>query len=317
MNKKINLIAVKRFFENTISVWSLVLLVLVFYLINNSFLNSFNIKNLLTNMAPLLVMACGATFVWLVGSIDLSMGAVCSVANVILVQQFPNLGVGAYFAAAAFGLLSGTLLGLVHVKLKLPSFIASLGFMSIWGSVALLITPSPMRVSGEYQHLIEWGKMSFGVIKLMTVIALIIAVLFYLFHTYSRTGQSINTIGGNERAARLSGIKVDKYKILAFMICGLTAALCGIMLGVKLKSSAPTVGDSYTLLAVSAVLLGGTIGGKGNIFKTLAGVMIIVIIQNGMTIIGVDAFWNQIVFGALLIIAMILTQRGSKKSVVK
>ena len=169
----------------------------------------------------------------------------------------------------------------------------------------------------EYQHLIEWGKVTFGVINLMTIISLVVMVLFYLFHTYSRTGRSVNAIGGNERAARLSGIQVDKYKIIAFMICGLTAALCGIFLGVKLKSSAPTVGDSYTLLAVSSVLLGGTVGGKGNIFKTLGGVMVIVIIQNGMTIVGVDAFWNQIVFGALLILAMILTQRGSKKSIVK
>ena len=133
MKRKIELGAAKQFFENTISVWSLVLLVLVFYLINHAFLNGLNIKNLMTNMAPLLVMACGATFVWLVGSIDLSMGAVCSVANVILVQQLPTLGVGAYFAAAAFGLLSGTLLGLVQVKLKIPSFIASLGFYEHMG----------------------------------------------------------------------------------------------------------------------------------------------------------------------------------------
>lgn len=315
MNKHMQ--TAKRFFENTVNIWSVALLILAFFLINPAFLNQTNVKNLLSNMAPLLIMACGATFVWLVGSIDLSMGAVCSVANVILVQQFPHLGAWAYTAAALFGLFSGTLLGIIQTKLKIPSFIASLGFMSIWGSVALLLTPSPMSVPSDYKYLIDWGKINLGPLSLMTIVAIIIAVLFYLFHTYTRTGRSINAIGGNERAARLSGISVDKYKILAFMICGLTAALCGVMLAVKLKSSAPTVGDSYTLLAVSAVLLGGTVGGKGNIFKTLCGVLIIVVIQNGMTIIGVDAFWTQIVFGSLLIVAMVLTQRGKKNQVVK
>lgn len=317
MNKENYAKATKRFFENTVNIWSVVLLILVFFLINPAFLNNFNIKNLLINMAPLLVMACGATFVWLVGSIDLSMGAVCSVANVILVQFMPNMGIGAYFLAAGFGVVSGALLGVIQVKLKIPSFIASLGFMSIWGSVALLITPSPMQIPSDYKYLIEWSKTSFGALSLATIIALVITVLFFLFHQYTKAGRSINVIGGNERAARLSGIKVDRYKILAFVICGFTAALCGIMLAAKLKSSAPTVGDSYTLLAVSAVLLGGTVGGRGNIFKTLCGVLIIVIIQNGMTIIGVDAFWNQIVFGALLIVAMILTQRGKRNAVVK
>lgn len=317
MNKENYVKTAKRFFENTVNIWSVVLLILVFFIINPAFLNNFNIKNLLINMAPLLVMACGATFVWLVGSIDLSMGAVCSVANVILVQFMPDMGVGAYILAAGFGVVSGALLGVIQVKLKIPSFIASLGFMSIWGSVALLITPSPMQIPSDYKFLIEWSKTSFGVMSLATIIALVITVLFYLFHQYTQAGRSINVIGGNERAARLSGIKVDRYKILAFIICGFTAALCGIMLAAKLKSSAPTVGDSYTLLAVSAVLLGGTVGGRGNIFKTLGGVLIIVIIQNGMTIIGVDAFWNQIVFGALLIVAMILTQRGKRNAVVK
>jgi len=317
MKKKINIDSVKLFIENSINIWSVIILIIVFFLINNSFLNSFNIKNLLMNMGPLLVMACGATFVWLIGSIDLSMGAVCSVANVILVKQLPNMGVGAYFVAAGFGLFSGALLGLVQTKLKIPSFIASLGFMGIWGSIALLIAPSPVAILSEYKVYIGWSKITFGLINMMTITSLIIAVLFYLIHNYTRMGKSINAIGGNERAARLSGINVDNYKIIAFMVCGLTSALSGIMLAAKLKSSAPTVGDSYTLIAVAAVLLGGTVGGKGNMFKTVSGVLIIVIIQNGMTITGIDAFWQQIIFGALLIIAIVLTQRGTRKMIAK
>jgi ribose transport system permease protein len=320
VSKKVQIRNITRFFEDTINIWSVLLLILVFYFLNDAFLNKLNLKNLLSNMAPLLVMATGATLVRLIGSVDLSMGAVCSVANVILVHQFPSLGWGAYFAAAAFGIFAGFLLGVVQTKFKMPSFIASLGFMSIWESVALLITNSPIAIASEQKIFIEWGKINFGVLSLMTIIALVITLIFYLFQSYTRIGRSINIIGGNERAAWLSGIEVARYKIIAFVLCGLTAALCGIMLAVKLNSSAPTIGRPFTLLAVAAVLLGGTSasGGKGNILKTISGVLIVIIIQNGMTIIGVDAFWSQIVFGGLIIVAMLLnTERGTKNIIVK
>lgn len=311
---------VKYFLENTINIWSVLLLVLVFYLWNDAFLNKFNTKNLLTNMAPLLVMATGATFMSLIGAVDLSMGAVCSVANVILVELLPTMGWKAYLVAAAFGIFAGFLLGMVQTKTKIPSFIASLGFMRMWESVALLITASPVPIASELKGFISWGKVSYGIISLMTIFAIFIALLFYCIQRFNRIGRSFSVIGGNERAAWLSGIAVQKYKLVAFMISGFTSALCGIMLAVKLKSSAPTVGESYTLLAVASVLLGGTsgAGGKGSVLKTISGVLIVTIIQNGMTIIGVDAFWNQIVFGSLIVVAMILnTERGTKSLIVK
>lgn len=319
-SKTLQIKKIKRFFGNTINIWSLLLLILVFYLANNAFLNKINTKNLLSNMAPLLVMAIGATLVRLIGSIDLSIGAVCSVANVIFVKLLPEMGWGAYFVAAAFGILAGFLLGFVHIKFKIPSFIASLAFMNIWDSVALLITSSPVSIASEHKMYITWGKTTFGVFSLMTIIALVLTLILYLFQTYSRAGRSMNIIGGNERAAWLSGIEVEKTKLFAFIVCGLTAALGGIMLAVKLKSSAPTVGTSFTLPAVVAVLLGGnsSSGGTGNVLKTIFGAMIVTIIQNGMTIIGVDAFWTQIVFGALIIVAMLLNAgRGTKTLVVK
>ncbi len=217
---------VKYFLEKTINIWSVLLLVLAFYLWNDAFLNKFNAKNLLTNMAPLLVMATGATFMSLIGSVDLSMGAVCSVANVILVELLPVMGWKAYLVAAIFGIFAGLLLGIVQTKTKIPSFIASLGFMRMWESVALLITASPVSIASEIKGLIAWGKTSFGIISLMTIFALIIALIFFLFQRFNKVGRSFGVIGGNERAAWLSGIPVQKYKLVAFMISGFTAALC-------------------------------------------------------------------------------------------
>lgn len=313
--------SISKFLLDTSGFWALLILVMAFYIGNDAFLNRMNLKNLVGNLAPLLIMACGATLVRFVGSLDLSMGSVASCANVILVVLMPVMNAGAYVVALLFGLVAGLLLGLVHAKLKMPSFIASLGFMNIWNSVALLITPSPLRVTKAFEPLINWGKVVyFDVVSLPTVIALVIMLLFLFFQMYTAPGRSLNLIGGNERASRLAGVKIDRYKIMAFAICGLTSALCGIFLAVKLRSCAPTVGSSYTLQAVAAVLLGGTsaTGGRGNIYKTLLGVAIVVVIQNGMTIIGVDAFWTQIVFGGLILVSMMLTSdRGSKHTIVK
>lgn len=318
--KNRNLQKAKLLALSTANIWALLLIVLVFYCINPNFLNSYNIKNLLTNMAPLLVMACGATFVRLLGSLDLSMGAVCSCANVMLVKLMPGVGPWAYAAAIGFGILTGFILGVIHTKLKVPSFIASLGMMNVYNSVALLITPSPMTIGKAEKAYIAWGRQSFSVIGMTAVVAIGIMLLLHFLQKRTAIGKSINMIGANERAARISGIQVDRTKIFVFTICGMTSAIAGVLLAIKLQSSAPTVGTSFTLQAVAAVLLGGTAmtGGKGSVLKTLTGVMMVTVIENGMTIIGVDAFWSQIVFGALTILAMFLTvDRTGKNTIVK
>lgn len=302
------------------SIGALIAIYLAFYLINPSFLNTFNLKNLLTNMAPLLVMACGATYVRLLGSLDLSMGAVCSCANVLLVMLMPSVGPWAYGVAILFGIATGFILGVIHTKLKIPSFIASLGMMNVYNSLALLLTPSPVMIAKAERTYIAWGKEKFGVVGAITIAAVIVMIVLHLVQKRTVIGKSISLTGANERTARISGINVSATKIFAFTICGMTSAMAGILLAIKLQSSAPTVGSPFTLQAVAAVLLGGTAmtGGKGSVLMTLVGVLIVTAIENGMTIIGVDAFWSQIVFGALTIVAMFLTtDRSAKNLIVK
>ena len=302
------------------SIGALIAIYLAFYLINPSFLNTFNLKNLLTNMAPLLVMACGATYVRLLGSLDLSMGAVCSCANVLLVMLMPSVGPWAYGVSILFGVATGFILGVIHTKLKIPSFIASLGMMNVYNSLALLLTPSPVMIAKAERTYIAWGKEKFGVVGAITIAAVIVMIVLHLVQKRTVIGKSISLTGANERTARISGINVSATKIFAFTICGMTSAMAGILLAIKLQSSAPTVGSPFTLQAVAAVLLGGTAmtGGKGSVLMTLVGVLIVTAIENGMTIIGVDAFWSQIVFGALTIVAMFLTtDRSAKNLIVK
>ena len=318
--EKINFKQVRKFVSSNANILALLLTVLVFWLINPSFLNNYNMKNLMTNMAPLLVMACGATYVRLLGSLDLSMGAVCSCANVMLVKLFPKVGCMGYVIAILFGMLTGLILGLIHTKLKIPSFIASLGMMNVYNSVALLISEYPETIQKSEKIFIQWGKQSYGFFFFSAIVAIILMFIMHFLQKSTTFGKTLNLIGANERTARISGVRVDLNKIIAFTVCGMTSAMAGCVLAIKLQSSAPTVGSSFTLLAVAAVLLGGTsmTGGKGSVLKTFVGVMMVTVIQNGMTIIGVDAFWSQIVFGGLILVAMILTSdRSGKNTIVK
>jgi len=320
--------SIKKNLMHYISFLAIFILVLVFTAMDKSFVNQANLKNLLSDTAPLMVMAAGMTFVILLGSIDLSTGAVCSVANVLVVKyiaefsdKMENVYIAAalaYLIAVAFGLFAGLIIGVLQAKLKLPSFIASLGLMSVWKSVALLITEAPVSIPKKSWGTIGWSRINFGLIGLPLVLALSLIIFYYILQTKTVFGKSVMAIGGNERAARMAGMNINKTKILAFVLNGFCAALGGIFLAAKLKSSAPTVGDSFTLLVIASVALGGTalLGGKGSLLGTILGVFTVSIIRNGMNIVGVDVFWQNIVFGLVVLCAIAITSDRSGRSLV-
>lgn len=299
---------------------AIIILLIVLTATQDNFLGAYNLKNLLRDPAALMIMASGMTMVLLIGSIDLSMGAVCSVSNVMFVHlmlgwQTENsnplaLGLGAGVLCILFGALSGLALGFIHVKMKVPSFIASLGFMSVWQSAALLITQNPETIPKVLWPTINWYKTTvFSVVGLPLIIAIVILLLIWALTKYTSFGKAIYAIGGNERAARIAGIDVDKNKIIVFTLNGMLAALGGVMLVGSLKSSAPTIGDPYTLQIVASCALGGTSlsGGKGSVLGTILGVFTVALINNGMTFVGVDAYWQNVVFGAFVLGAIALT----------
>jgi ribose transport system permease protein len=307
---------------------AIVILVVGFTLAQNRFLGQANLKTLLSDSAPLIIMAAGMTAILLLGSIDLSMGAACSVANVITVRVLNSLGpsigspvvtaLAALGSVLAFGALSGALLGVIHVKFKVPSFIASLGFMSLWQSVALLISNAPEAVTKANWGSVGWFRITFGVVGLPLVLALAAIVILYILQNRTTMGRALYAIGGNERTSRLAGLHVDRVKITLFMMNGMCAALGGYFLAAKLRSSAPKVGDPFTLLIVASVALGGTslTGGRGNIAGTLLGVFIVSIIQNGMNFIGVDAYWQNIVCGLFILAAVAITVDRSTRGLI-
>ncbi|MCL2684478.1 MAG: ABC transporter permease, partial [Synergistaceae bacterium] len=292
------------------------------------FLGNANLRNLLSDSAPLIIMASGMTAILLLGSIDLSMGAACSVANVITVKIInyhgPKIGspfltsMLAFVAILAFGAFAGTLLGVIHVKFKVPSFIASLGFMSVWQSVAFLISPAPESIAKGMWDTVAWFRVTFGVVGLPLVLALVVVAMLYILQNRTTVGKSLYAIGGNERASRIAGLNVDSTKIMLFAVNGMCAALGGFFLAAKLRSSAPRVGEPFTLLIVASVALGGTslIGGRGSILGTVMGVFIVSIIQNGMNFIGVSAYWQNVVFGLFILAAVAISVDRSTRGIV-
>ncbi len=322
-----------QFRENLIKYFSfstIIILGIGFSFAQENFLGQANLKTLLSDSAPLIIMAAGMTSVLLLGSIDLSMGAACSVANVITVMILNGLGpklgspalatLIALIAALTFGAISGLMLGTVHVKFKVPSFIASLGFMSLWQSVALLITAAPIAIAKSMWPSVSWIKISFGVIGLPLILALIWVLFVYVFQVNTGLGRALYAMGGNERASRIAGISVDRSKIIVFTVNGMCAALGGFFLAAKLRSSAPTVGDPFTLLIVASVALGGTslVGGRGGVLGTVLGVFTVSLIQNGMNFIGVDAYWQNIVFGIFVLAAVAISiDRSARGLIIK
>lgn len=309
---------------------AIIILVAVFTIMDKNFINTANLSNLLSDTAPLLIMACGATLVLLLGSIDLSLGAVCSVVNVLMVKilsssfkasgDIASATILAFGFSLLFGVVAGFILGYIHVKFKIPSFIASLGFMSIWKSVALLISEAPVSIPKALWPAINWSKISFGVFGLPFVLAIVLILAFYLVQSRTAFGKALYAIGGNERASRMAGININRMKIIAFILSGFCSSLGSVFLAAKLKSSAPTVGDPFTLLVVASVALGGTAlsGGKGSVLGTVLGVLIVSIIRNGMNFVGVDVFWQNIVFGIVVIAAVAITvDRSGRLIVVK
>ena len=312
-NKRIDLIQL-------LSPLAIVVLVVIFTSINKNFLSVRNISNILMDICPLLLCASGVSFVLLVGGIDLSIGSVISCASIMLTVTLPILGVGAYALTLMFGVVAGMINGWIYIRFQIPSFIVTLGTMSIWQSAAYLIAPAPVLIPRPYWALISWARFSVGLFSTSFFISIIVVALCWFIQQRTATGRIMYAIGVNETAARLSGLNTARAKMAAFILSGFFCSFAGILLTSKLRSGTPTVGESFGMLGIAAVCLGGASlsGGKGSAFGTLLGVLLVIIIQNGMALASVGAFWQNIVFGILIIVAICLTvDRNARNAVVK
>lgn len=292
----------------------LIILVLFISILNPSFLQYQNILNLLRQVSINALIAFGMTFVILTGGIDLSVGAILALAGALtagmMVSGLPP------FLAIIFGLVIGGLLGAFNGLLvttgKMAPFIATLGTMTLFRGLTLVYTEgNPITGLGDSFIFQMMGRgYLFGIPFPVIIVIVVLAILYVLLHK-TPFGRQTYAIGGNEKAALVSGIKVDRVKVIIYSISGVLSALAGIILTSRLNSAQPTAGDAFELDAIAAVVLGGTsvTGGKGRIIGTLIGVLIIGTLNNGLNLLGVSSFYQQVVKGIVIIIAVLLDRK--------
>lgn len=292
------------------------LLFLIFTGLYPRFANFRNITGILTVASVFLLVAAGETFPILMGSIDLSVGAMLSSSAIVAAYFFPYGGPGMIIAAIAMGLLSGLLNGSLIVALKLPSFIVTLAMMFAYQGIATALTSGyNINIRSMAFSWISTGQMIPGIPNII-IWALIVFVLFVFISERTKTGRYIYAIGGNEDAVKRMGINVNKYRIIAFAFSGLLNGVACVLLSSFLGMAPARLGDKYLFNALIAVVIGGTsiMGGVGGLRRTLIGVLLIVIFDNGMNLMGIDSRTQAIAKGALLLVAVFLTVLSSKRA---
>lgn len=301
-----------------------VLLSLYFAVAAPKFLTLDNLLNVLRQISINTIVALGMTFVIITAGIDLSVGSIVALSAVICTGVMkkgitvfghtllapPSVGVGVLLGML-IGLLLGAFLGLVNgffiTKFAMPPFVVTLAMMTIARGLAFIYTEG-FPISELPNVFVYLGAGYLGPFPLPVIIMLLLALLMHYILTRTAFGRYVFAIGGNEEAARLSGIDINKVKLVVYTLSGFLAALAGIILAARLGSGDPKTGYMYELNAIAAVVLGGTSlsGGKGNIAGTFIGALLIGIIDNGLVLMRVSTFYQYVVKGAIILAAVLL-----------
>lgn len=292
---------------------SLFVLCAIFSVLSPRFLALNNFMNIMQQVAVIAVAAYGMTYVILLGDIDLSVGSIMAVAGMVAAQAFA-MGFGFLPTAVitlASGAIMGGLNGVLSAKLMLPSFIVTVATMGIYrGLVSLPTNGAPAMIDNDAWLAI--GTESWFGIPIIIWVMLILFVINHIILTKTIFGRQVYLTGGNREAAIYSGIRVDRIRIIVFMISGVMAAISGILLSSRLSSAQTNAGMGYELDAIAAVVLGGTslAGGVGTIIGTILGALIIGVINNGMNMLSVPYFYQLIVKGIVILVAVWLDVRS-------
>ena len=274
------------------------------------FLTKVNLLNIMQQSANIVIVAAGLTVVLIVAEIDLSVGSLealaGAIAAVLLIKEGVPLPIGivlAILASVALGIVSGV----ATAALRIPSFVATLAMLGIaQGAAFVLVGGSPINGFSEGFREIAIGKWGDIHVSVVLAVAVVIGIHLLLYHT--RLGTHMFAVGGNAQAAALQGINVNRIKVIVLAISGATAGLGGLILSARLNAGDGRFGSADLLIAVAAVVIGGTslFGGVGSVIASAIGVLLIVSIQNGLILLGIQDFWQQIVIGLMILAAMLV-----------
>jgi len=303
----------------------LIVICIIFALIEPAFLSSRNLFNVLRQVSIYGLLALGMTFVILTGGIDLSVGSLLALSGLVAAAvykggtgllsagtagQAAGFGLPAAIGAAiAVGLIGGLLQGIGVSRLKVPPFIVTLGGLTAFRGAALLFSGGqPISTfTDEYKF---WGQGMVGPVPVPVIIFLSFAVLAFIVLRYTRYGRRVYAVGGNAEAARLSGLNVQNITLSVYVITGFFAGLSGFLLSSRLNSAEQVAGVGYELTVIAGVVIGGTslFGGEGGIFGTVIGILLIGVLSNGLTLMNVSPYYQQILVGLIIVFAVYLDQ---------
>ncbi len=310
--------SLRKFLQNYILLFLLILVIAVASLVSEHFLSVTNFLNVLRQISMVSIIAVGSTIIIMVGGIDLSIGSVAAFAGVLFAGLAANNNLPlplALLIALLFGASAGFLNGGIIVGFSVPPFIVTLATMYIFRGATYLYTRGGYPISDVPEKFDLLGRGYIWRIPIPIIIMTIIFVIFILFLNYTKYGLYIYCVGGNETASKLFGINVKFIKIMAYMIGGLLSSLGGIILASRLNLGNPKSGEFFLFMAITAVILGGTNlkGGEGALTGTLIGVVILGIINNVLTLKNVNYFYQLVLQGLILIIAVIIQVSLSKE----
>ena len=303
----------------------LIVLCVVFAVLEPAFLSTRNVFNVIRQVSIYGMLAIGMTFVILTGGIDLSIGSVLALAGLVCAAVEKGsrglLGAGAgeahgfglpaaVAAAIAVGLIAGTSQGLAVSRMKVPPFIVTLGGMSVFRGLALVFSGG-QPISAFRAPYKFWGQGMIGPVPVPVILFLVFAIIAYIVLRYTRYGRHIYAVGGNQEAARLSGLNVGALILSVYMIMGFFAGLSGFVLSSRLNSAEQVAGVGYELQVIAGVVIGGTsltMGGEGGIFGTVVGILLMGVLSNGLTLMNVSPYYQQIIVGLIIVFAVYFDQ---------
>lgn len=294
--------------------------IVLFSILSEHFLTADNILNISLQVSIIAIIAAGMTFVIITGGIDLSVGSLVAIAGIIataLLKLALPLPLAFAFAIAGgvlTGIISGAFAGIGITKFNITPFIVTLALMTIWRGAAFIYTEGrPIWELPEAFSFAGAGRI-LG-IPLPTLIMILVFVCSHIALTKTRFGRYVYAVGGNIEAARLAGIRTNRVLVQVYVLCGALSALSGILLASRVNSGQPNAGIMYELDVIAAVVVGGTSlsGGRGTIIGTFIGAMLIAVLRNGLNLLNISSYIQQVVVGVVILLAVMI-DRGKGKT---
>ncbi len=305
--------------DNSVLLIALVLLCAISYILQPVFLSERNIMNTLRQVSLTAICGFGLTLIILVGEIDLSVGsqqAVAGILSIVTLNQTGSVAL-AIIAALLGGIVVGGLNGLIVTKLKMNSMIVTLGTMAIWRGASMVYTKA-VSIQSKYPAFQELATGYVGMVPNAVIIAAIIFIVVYFVLNHTTFGRYVYAIGGNKEAALFAGLPVERIKLAVYIIGSVLTMLSGVLLASRMASAQPTAGTGFEMMVIASVILGGVSlsGGIGSIIGAVIGMLILGVLQNALTLMAVNSFWQDITRGIVIILA-VAVDGIRKKSIAK